>query len=390
VRRRFRYLSLWLLLIGLVGCTGTFTDTVPTLYLVFVEEPGQPARIAVLAFRNDQTGRSVELLEETAATLDADATLVAIDVRDREGRAEVWLLSASRANPRATTLHRFDLQGIADAAGVRVQLLGSVALTDADGQWLQRFNPASAVPSGCLTDLVVQGLGTEMLLVDAGSGGRCGTFSDGVDPRVHRLRLAPEGVSERVAFPLQPAARPGSDGNEVLLVQRPTVGADAEVRRDGFAPITNPPSAQIAGLLDVRATRDGFAALMGSGGDERRIEIVTLPDANRGERAAIPRAERLWLREDSRGMTLISAAPSSLGIDYPSQENLRQLSIATRDITIDANAYALAVGDAGVCFIDLLIASEARSCDVNVPAEINNRLRFARFAAWTYADVSVP
>jgi hypothetical protein len=390
VRPRLRFLSLWLLLLSLAGCTGTFTDAVPTLYLVFIEEPGQPARIALLALRTDQSGRSVQLLEENAALLDADATLLALDVRDREGRDEVWLLSGSRTTPRATSLHRFDLQGIADTTGARVQTIETIPLTDADGRWLERFNPASAVPSGCLTDLVVQGNGAEVLLVDSGSGGRCGTFSDGVDPRVHRLQLAPAGVSERVAFPLGPAARPGSDGNEVLLVQRPTVGAEAEVRRDGFAPIPNAPHALVAALQDVRPTREGFAALTSSGGDQRRIELVPLPDANRSERAALPRAERLWLLEDSRGVTLISAATAGLGIDYPSQENLRQLSFAARDITIDANAYALAVGDAGVCFLDLLVSSEARSCDIQVSADINNRLRFARLAAWTYADVSVP
>lgn len=381
----------WLLaLVALTGCTGTFTPTVPTLYLVFVEAPSEAPRVAVIAFRSDQTGRSVVLLERAAATFPSGTTLLAADVLDREERTEVWLLSAEQTSPRATTLHRFDLQGIRDDTGVSVRSLGTTALTGADGRWLAPFSPASAVPSGCLTDLVVRDNGAEVLLVDSGSGNRCGAFSEGVDARVHRLQFTPAEVTERVAFPLPPGVRPGVETGEVLIIARPTVGAEVEVRREGFAPTNDSPSALLANLRDVRATRDGFAALVSSSADERRIALVSLPEESRSERDALARAERLWLREDSRGATLISVASNTLGIDYPGQEVLRRVNFAALDLTIDANAYALAVGPAGGCFLDLLVASDNRSCDINLPSDVNNELRFARFAAWTYAAVQNP
>ena len=372
------------------GCTGTFTASVPTIYLVTVEAPNAAPRVALIAFRSDQTGRRVELLQANAFSFPAGTTVVATDVLDREGRQELWVLSASRTDPRATTLHRLELQGIPDVVGASVRELGTLPLTDASGRWLAPLSAVTAVPSGCLSDLVVNGSGSEVLLVDAGSGRRCGTFSDGVDPRVHRLTVATSSISERVPFPLPPGARPGSDGGSVLLVQRPTVGGDVEVRSDGFAPIADAGSARVANLLDVRATRDGFAALASSGGDNRKVELVNLADDARSERPALARADRLWLREDNRGLTLVSVAGSQLGVTYPGQESIRQLSFAVRDITIDANAYALAVGDAGACFIDLLVASESRGCDLSIPREVSDELRFARFAAWTYAEVQTP
>lgn len=392
VRRFAALLASALLAAALSACSGTSTPLTPILYLVFQEPTGQPARIALISFTSELEQRRIELVTANAFSFAADDRLLAIDVRGRGEPSEVWVLSASRTAPRATALHRFSLIGIPDAPGTTLSPLGPpLALTLPDGSWAAPFIPASAFPSGCLSDLVVAASGTELLLIDEGASGRCGALAAGDpgDRQVHHLSLISNSVRVRVTEPLPPSARPGVLGSEAFLVSRPPTGSEARLQLAGLAPGSSVRfDALVPNLRDVSALRSGVAVMLDRAGT-RLVELRPVGEEGEAiERRALAAATRLYVRDEGGGVAVLTHSANRIGIDYPNRDALREIPFGVVDVTLDPNAYAVALSSSTLCFIDLLVPSDSGSCDFRPP----NSLAFSggRFIAWAYAAPSAP
>ena len=385
---------------AIAGCTGTFTPPLPTLYLVFQDAgDGEPARVALLDFVVSATDRRLDLLTADAYRFGAGESLIAIDVMDRSERQEVWVLTAAGPGSRAVRVHRLDLRSLPDVPGTTLTRIGApLVLTDEDGAWVG-FGSDTAVPTGCISGLVVAPAGDALALWDAGSGGRCGA---GVgDPRVHLLDLA----NETAGVPINEARAPGVRGgdvdlgraNRLLLVRRPAVGDPDELRvaAVGFQDPVPPPlgaGVGIVGLLDVAGVPGGFAALRRvDGGSARVVELHTFTGEAPVTREMPANASDLYVDESGALGTLLTAGANRIGVTYPDEAKAREVSFDARDLTIDPlNAYALAVRPGGVCVIDLLVPSTAASCDLTVDTAVRAALPHARFVTWTFAEPAAP
>jgi len=385
-----RLLSMVVLLgVALSGCSGTSTPLTPILYLVV--ETGTPARIALVSFTSNLDQRSIELVNANAFSFAADELPIAIDVRNRAEPSELWVLTASRLAPRATALHRFSLSNISDATGTTLSRSGApTQLTAANGAWSAPFSSDSVFPSGCISDLVVAASGNELLLVDAGASGRCGSLGDDPGDRlVHHLSLTSSRVRERVREPLTPFARPGILGNEAILALRPTVGSSVNVQLTAMAPGSSPRlNLELDVVRDLRALSAGIAVLNDLDGG-RRVELIPLNDeAERVNRGAVAGASRLYTRDEGGGISVLTHSNNRIGVDYPSRDQLREINFAALDVTIDPNAYAVVLGSNNLCFVDLLVASGSTACDFRLPS--GTTLSNARFITWAYATPSAP
>jgi hypothetical protein len=388
---------------ALAGCTGTFTPPLPTLYLVFAEaDGGEPARVVLLDFVVTASERRLDLLTAEAYRFDGDETLIAIDVMDRVERQEVWVLTAAGTASRALTLHRLDLRSLPDVAGtVLTAAAPPLPLTDADGAWDAAFASATAVPTGCLSGLVVAPAGDAVALWDAGDGARCGAVDDAPDPRVHLLDLAAGTVADPIAEARAPGVRPGDPeigrGDGLLLVRRPAVGDVDELRVaeldfDDAAPPPLDEGTAVDGLLDVAGVPGGFAALRRVDGGAGREVVVHTRGADEPAVLAMPDDATALFVDDSGALgTLLTTGAGRIGVTYADEAEPRQISFGASDLTIDPlNAYALAVRSSGVCVIDLLVPSSAASCDLAVDALVRDALAGARFVTWTFAATSSP
>jgi len=385
---------------ALVGCTGTFTPPLPTLYLVFQDAgDGEPARVSLLDFVVTATDRRLDLLTADAYRFGPGESLIAIDVMDRSERNEVWVLTASGPGSRAVRVHRLDLRSLPDLPGTTLTPIGApLPLTDEEGAWVD-FASDTAVPTGCISGLVVAPAGDALALWDAGSGGRCGA---GVgDPRVHLLDLVNATASDPIAEAREPGVRGGDvdlgRANRLLLVRRPAVGDPDELRvaAVGFQdPVPPPLSAGvgIVGLLDVAGVPGGFAALRRvDGGSARVIELHTFTGEAPATREMPANANALYVDESGALGTLLTTGANLVGVTYADEAKAREVAFDARDLTIDPlNAYALAVRPGNLCVIDLLVPSTARGCDLTIDASVRAALPHARFVTWTFAEPAAP
>ena len=387
---------------ALAGCTGTFTPPLPTLYLVFVDaDGGGPARVALLDFVVTASERRLDLLTEEAYRFGAGEGLIAIDVMDRVERQEVWVLTAAGAASRALTLHRLDLRELPDVPGTVLRRIGSpIPLTNPDGAWDAAFTSATAVPTGCLSGLVVAPAGDAVALWDPGSGARCGAVADAPDPRVHLLDLATATVREPIAEARAPGVRAGDPelgrSNRLLLVRRPTAVDPDTVRvaEFGFAD-ANPPALAdgtlVERFLDVAGVPGGFAALRRTDDGGREVVVHARAGDETAVRAMADDATRLYVDDSGALSTLLTTGGGRIGVTYADEAEPREISFTASDLTIDPlNAYALAVRPAGVCVVDLLVPSSATSCDLPIDAAVRDALAGARFVTWTFAEPSSP
>ncbi len=398
-----RLLTALLAAAALAGCTGTFTPPLPTLYLVFVEaDGGDPARVALLDFVVTASERRLDLLTEEAYRFGTDETLIAIDVMDRVERQEAWVLTAAGPASRALTLHRLDLRELPDVPGTVLQRIGDpLPLTDADGAWDAAFSSATAVPTGCLSNLVVAPAGDAVALWDPGTGARCGAVADAPDPRVHVLDLATATVREPIGEARAPGVRAGDPelgrSNRLLLVRRPTAVDPDTVRvtEFGFDDATPPPLADgtlVERFLDVAGVPGGFAALRRTdGGSGREVVVHARAGDEPAVRAMADDATRLVVDDSGALATLVTTGGGRIGVTYADEAEPREISFTASDLTIDPlNAYALAVRPGGVCVVDLLVPSSASTCDLPIDAVVRDALAGARFVTWTFAEPSAP
>ena len=395
-----RLLTTLIAALALAGCTGTFTPPLPTLYLVFQDAgDGEPARVALLDFVVTATERRLDLLTADAYRFDAGESLIAIDVMDRSERKEVWVLTASGPASRAVRVHRLDLRSLPDLPGTTLTRIGApLTLTDEDGAWVG-FASGSAVPTGCISGLVVAAAGDALALWDAGSDGRCGP---GVgDPRVHLLDLTNVTAGAPIAEARAPGVRGGDvdleRANRLLLVRRPAVGDPDELRvaAVGFRDAVPPPlgaGVAVVGLLDVAGVPGGFAALRRVNADSARVvELHTFAGEAPTTREMPANAGALYVDESGALSTLLTTGANRIGVTYPDEAKAREVSFDARDLTIDPlNAYALAVRPGGLCVIDLLVPSTASSCDLTIEPDVRNALPHARFVTWTFAEPAAP
>jgi len=395
---------------ALVGCTGTFTPPLPTLYLVFAEaDGGEPARVALLDFVVTASERRLDLLTANAYAFGPTDVLIAVDVMDRVERQEVWVLTADGPSSRALTLHRLDLRTLPDVPGtVLTPVAPALALTDAGGAWHAAFTSATGVPTGCLSGLVVAPAGDAVALWDpgagsgaAGAGARCGAVADAPDPRVHLVDLAAGTVAEPIAEARAPGVRSGDpeigQGDGLLLVRRPAVGdADelrvAELDFDDTAPPPLDEGTPVDDLLDVAGVPGGFAALRRvDGGAGREVVVATRAGDEPAVLAMPDNASALYVDDSGALGTLLTTGAGRIGVTYADEAEPRQISFGASDLTVDPlNAYALAVRPGGVCVVDLLVPSDAASCDLTVDAVVREALAAARFVTWTFAAPSSP
>lgn len=385
---------------ALVGCTGTFTPPLPTLYLVFQDAgDGEPARVALLDFVVTATDRRLDLLTADAYRFDVGESLIAIDVMDRAERKEVWVMTATGAGSRAVRVHRLDLRSLPDVPGTTLTRIGApLALTDEDGAWVG-FGSDTAVPTSCLSDLVVAASGDALALWDAGTGGRCGTVPG--DPRVHLLDLANATALDPIAEARAPGVRGGDvdleRSNRLLLVRRPAVGDPDELRVAalGFRDAVPPPLSAgvgVVGLLDVAGVPGGFAALRQvDGGNARVVELHTFTGETPSRRNMPANASALFVDETGVLGALLTAGAGVVGVTYTDEATAREVAFDARDLTIDPlNAYALAVRPGSLCVIDLLVPSAARGCDLTIDPTVRAALPHARFVTWTFAEPAAP
>jgi len=380
--------------LALAGCTGTFTPAAPTLYLVFLDAGGGlPARVALLAFEATPTERRLDLLTASAYAFEPDEAPFAVDVRDRDDRTEAWVLTAVGAG-RGVRLHRLDLRAVADAPGTTIGAAAAPrTLTDADGAWVG-FGDAT-FPTGCLADLVVAADGASLALWDAGSDARCGEVP-GAFPQVHVLDLVEEEVRATLLDAFAPGVAPAEPGDAdgLLLVQRPVGSLDARrvtpVTFEAPRPDLGAPTTVVEGLLDVVGVPGGFATLRASAGGDRQIGVVI--DGIATERAAPAGATALHADPTGRLANLLTTGGGRLGVTYPGEPTLRELTFDASDLTIEPlNAYALAVRPAGgLCLVDLLVASGSPSCDLTIDPALAAALPAPRFVTWTYAEPVAP
>lgn len=386
----------WSLLaaLALAACTGTFTPSAPTLYLVFLDAGGGlPARVALLAFEATPTERRLELLTAAAYTFAPDETPVAVDVLDRDGRSEAWVLTAVGGG-RAVRLHRLDLRAVPDAAGT---LLAAAApartLTDADGAWLA-FD-VGGFPTGCVSDLVVQPNGEGLALWDPGSNARCGALAD-VDPRAYVLDLVNDTLQATVADAFAPGVRPAepAEPDGLLLVGRtvsdPDTRAVSPVTFAAPVPALGAPSTVVDGLLDLVAVAGGFASLRSGVDATRTLELAV--GGTSSERAAPDGATAVHSDPTGRLANLLTTGGGRLGVTYPGEAAIREVSFDATALTVEPlNAYALAVrATGGLCLVDLLVPSTSTGCDLALDPALVAALAAPRFVTWTYAEPNVP
>ncbi|MFO8149909.1 MAG: hypothetical protein R6T93_06415 [Trueperaceae bacterium] len=395
----------------LAGCTGTFTPPLPTLYLVFVDADGaDPARVALLDFVVTASERRLDLLTADAYSFEPGETLIAIDVMDRVDRQEVWVLTAAGAASREVTLHRLDLRSLPDVAGTVLTRVGDpLPLTDADGAWIA-LDSATAVPTGCLSGLVVAPAGDAVALWDPGAepgapgaGARCGAVPDAPDPRVHLLDLEAQTAAEPIAEARAPGVRAGDPelgrGDRLLLVRRPT-GVDPDtvlVTEFGFDDANPPPldeGTPVDDLLDAAGVPGGFAALRRiDGGAAREVVVHTRTSDDPVVRTMPDNATALYVDDSGALGTLLTTGAGRIGVTYADEAEPREISFSASDLTIDPlNAYALAVrpGPDSLCVIDLLVPSSDPRCDLAVDQVVRDELAAARFVTWTFAEPSSP
>jgi len=395
-----RVAAVVLALAAVVGCSGTFTPPVPTLYLVFLDaSETQPARVALLDFVVTPTERRLELLTAVAYAFPPGERLVAVDVRDRERRLEAWVLTAAGDASRAVRLHRIDLRSVPETPGTTLAPAADpLTLTDAAGAWVG-FDDPSAVPSGCLSNLVAAAAGDALALWDAGTGGRCGAVTDAPDARVHVLDLDLSTVRRTVDDVGAPGVSAGdpADAAALLLVRRPPGGSGLdtlEVVPVTFAearPDLGARGTEVPGLLDVAGLPGGLAALRRLDAASGR-EIVVVSGATTAQRAAVDGATQLHVDATGRLATLLTTGGGRVGVTYPGEDAARTIAFDARAVTLEPlNAYAVAVRAAGgLCVVDLLVPSTAATCDLPVPAELVGELPAPRFVTWAFAEPAAP
>jgi hypothetical protein len=344
--------------------------------------------VALLSFVGTPGAQSLALLEEAAFVFADGERPIAMAVRDRENRLEAWVLLADAAAPRALRIERLSLLNLAAApATTLVRAAPPLPLTDAAGAWLGFAQP-SALPSGCLTDLVVAPDGLSVALFDAGSGGRCGALADGGAARVHVLDLPGAAVRDTIEDVVAPGVRAGDVGT-LLLARRPIVGeaAEGEVFPVTFAqprPDFGAQSVLVPGLLDLAATRGGFAALQ-SVDDGRRVVIHD--DTGTRELIAPNGALAVISDEVAALDALLTRGGNRLGVVYGAGDDTRTIAFDAQDATIEPlNAYALAVrSNGGLCLVDMYVPTASTSCDANAPSAIAAALVGAKLVTWTFA-----
>lgn len=397
--RRLRLLAALLALTVVMGCTGTFTPGVATLYLVFTQPTGGPLGVALLSFTVSPTSRDLELLNTAAFTFPAGQRLVAVDMLDRaEERGEAWVLTYEAASPRAVHLHRLDLREVSAVPGASLTSLGSVQLTDADGAWAAGVDAGdvSELPTGCIASLVVSPDGERLALWDPVDAARC---SEGADfGRVYLLDVGELRVSDDLGVDddlRSPGLRPGM-GEALLLVRRPT-GSDpdrAEVLQVSFdqpRPPFGSSGAQATGLQDVAALPDGLVILhQGDGGVSTRAVTMVQGGTSGNPRAAPSGALRLHVDALGSMTTVVTSGGNRVGVLYPDGAELRQVVLSGVDASIEAlNDYALAGGaSGGVCLLDVLVSSTSSSCDH--PSRYAAELPAIVAVEWAYAAPEAP
>lgn len=397
--RRLRTLAALLAVATVMGCTGTFTPGVATLYLVFVQPTGGPLSVALLSFVVSPTNRDLEMLNSAAFVFPAGQQLVAVDMLDRaEERSEAWVLTAETGSPRAVHLHRLDLRDVPAVPGTTLSSLGSVQLTDADGAWAAGVDAGgvSEVPTGCLASLVVAPDGDRLALWDPADIARCSGSSD--FSRVYLLDVDPLVVSEDLGVDddlRSPGLRPGM-GEALLLVRHPT-GSDpdrAEVLQVSFdepRPASGSSGPQVTGLQDVAALPDGLVILhQGDGGVSTRAVTAVQGGTAGNPRPAPGGALRLHVDPLGSMTTLVTTGGNRVGVLYPDGSELRQVVLSGVDASIEAlNDYALAGGaSGGVCLLDVLVSSTSSSCDH--PSRYAAELQGIVAVEWTYAAPEEP
>jgi hypothetical protein len=383
-----------LTLLGLVACTGTFTPPVPTLYLVVTDAvAGNPARVALLAFAGEPGAQRIDLLEGSAFTFAPDERPIALGIRDRQNRSEAWVLLADVNAPRAVRLERLALNGLVAAPGTTLtRAAAPLALTDAEGAWIG-FTQASGLASGCITNLVVADDGASLALFDPGSGARCGAVTASAGARVHVLDLVARTVRDTIDDAIAPGVRAG-DAAALLLIRRPLVGdaGEGEVFAVTFAeprPDFGAASTRIAGLLDVAATRGGFAALQTREGQR---QIAVHDDGGVRERIAPPNASTLIADDVGALDALLTLGGGRVGVIYPSGDEPRSLFFDATAATIEPlNAYALAVrANGSLCLIDMYVPTTSSRCDADARSDVAAALVGARWVTWSYALPNAP
>lgn len=401
-RRRLRLLLPLLAMLVAVGCTGTFTEGVATLYLVFRQPTGQPLSVALLSFSVSQSSRDLELLNDLAFTFPSGQQLVAVDVLDRaDERHEAWVLTAETASPRLLHLHRLDLRDLPATPGATLPSLGSVQLSEADGAWAAAVDAedASDVPTGCISSLLVSPDSDRIALWDPMDPARCSSTPGAADfARVYLLEVEGLRVVEELGVEsdlLAPGIRAGV-GNGLLLVRRPTASDPdrAEVLQVSFEqprPATGSSGPSFTGLQDVAALPDGLVVLhQGDGGSGTRA-LTLMQGGSAGSPYAAPSgAQRLHVDPLGTTTTVLSSGGSRVGVLYPGDAEFRQVVLSGNGASIEAlNDYALAGGaSGGVCLIDVLVSSSSGSCDH--PSRFAAELPGILWIEWTYAAPDAP
>lgn len=378
----------WLAIALLVGCTGTFTPALPTIVVTVRDTvPGEarPTVLALVALDLTPTGRSLRVIEEAAYAFPADTFVIALDATPRGRDAtDAWLLTRpdDAADP-ARTLYRFDLSEVRDEPDATVPLVGAPRpLVDASGAWAADLDTDTALPPGCLTQLVVGGPPTTpqryvALWDDCGGLG---------DPLVHVVDLEDDDVRSLLSepAPLHPfGVRPGVVDAATFTLGTVQIGGDVTLETRPFAsPLLDvDPSATVPAevdLLDVAVTDGAWWSLVAPlSGPPSLLRIV--PGDVVTERPAPSGANRVIAARSPGALVL---APNRAQIVFPETAS-PEVSITPVGATIEANDYAvIARAGGGLCVLDAQVPAVDASCEFTLSPD---QLTGARLLTWTYA-----